>query len=311
MALAMNRYIGNSILPLLISHSRFYNEAENYASLLDASLHTVYRLSKNRMLTKGQREGVSDFLVALTSAMQPAMLLKLLRKLTVDVSKLSEYTTVALRLLTLHYDRCAKYYGSTSGQGAYGTSSDEEKRLTMMLFSNIFDSLSNMDYDPELFGKALPCLIAIGCALPPDYSLSKTSDDDLYGKPTGQPDQAQYNPQPINTGIVNLNNDLNNIVQKFSEHYHDAWASRKLEYGWSYGDSWSDQNKNHPRLKPYNMLNDYEKERYKEPIRESLKALLAIGWTVEHQESDLPSSNRGSIRRQSASHVSLYMNGIV
>lgn len=66
MALAMNRYIGNSILPLLIKHSKFYNEADNYASLLDATLHTVYRLSKNRMLTKGQREAVSDFLVALT-----------------------------------------------------------------------------------------------------------------------------------------------------------------------------------------------------------------------------------------------------
>ena len=101
MALSMNRYIGNSILPVLIKHSRFYNEAENYASLLDATLHTVYRLSKNRMLTKGQREAVSDFLVALTTAMQPAMLLKLLRKLTIDVSKLSEYTTVALRVSRL------------------------------------------------------------------------------------------------------------------------------------------------------------------------------------------------------------------
>jgi ryanodine receptor 2 len=66
MALAMNRYIGNSILPLLIKQSSFYNEADNYANLLDATLHTVYRLSKNRMLTKGQREAVSDFLVALT-----------------------------------------------------------------------------------------------------------------------------------------------------------------------------------------------------------------------------------------------------
>lgn len=99
MALSMNRYIGNSILPLLIKHSKFYNEAENYASLLDATLHTVYRLSKNRMLTKGQREAVSDFLVALTASMQPAMLLKLLRKLTIDVSRLSEYTTVALRVI--------------------------------------------------------------------------------------------------------------------------------------------------------------------------------------------------------------------
>jgi hypothetical protein len=44
----------------------------------------------------------------------------------------------------LHYDRCAKYYGTTSGPGMYGASSDEEKTLTMMLFSNIFESLSKM-----------------------------------------------------------------------------------------------------------------------------------------------------------------------
>uniref|UniRef100_A0A182IRU9 Uncharacterized protein n=1 Tax=Anopheles atroparvus TaxID=41427 RepID=A0A182IRU9_ANOAO len=308
MALSMNRYIGNSILPLLIKHSKFYNEAENYASLLDATLHTVYRMSKNRMLTKGQREAVSDFLVALTSAMHPAMLLKLLRKLTIDVSKLSEYTTVALRLLTLHYERCAKYYGTTGGGQAsqFGASSDEEKRLTMLLFSNIFDSLSNMDYDPELFGKALPCLIAIGCALPPDYSLSKNSDDDLYGKPTGGgPDQPHYNPQPIDTTAVQLTNDLNQIVQKFSEHYHDAWASRKLENGWTYGDQWSDSSKTHPRLKPYNTLGENERERYREPVRESLKALLALNWRIEHSEGDVPLSNRGSMRRQSKPNLEL------
>ncbi|XP_033253281.1 ryanodine receptor-like [Drosophila miranda] len=308
MALAMNRYIGNSILPLLIKHSKFYNEAENYASLLDATLHTVYRLSKNRMLTKGQREAVSDFLVALTSQMQPAMLLKLLRKLTVDVSKLSEYTTVALRLLTLHFDRCAKYYGSTQGQGSYGASSDEEKRLTMLLFSNIFDSLSNMDYDPELFGKALPCLIAIGCALPPDYSLSKNTDEDYYGRQMGAPDQPQYVPHPIDTNSVHLDNDLNSLVQKFSEHYHDAWASRRLEGSWTYGDIRSENDRKHPRLKPYNMLTEYERERYRDPVRECLKGLLAIGWTVEHSEVDVPLNHRGSTRRQSKPQIHDFQN---
>ncbi|XP_041448917.1 ryanodine receptor isoform X10 [Drosophila obscura] len=308
MALAMNRYIGNSILPLLIKHSKFYNEAENYASLLDATLHTVYRLSKNRMLTKGQREAVSDFLVALTSQMQPAMLLKLLRKLTVDVSKLSEYTTVALRLLTLHFDRCAKYYGSTQGQGSYGASSDEEKRLTMLLFSNIFDSLSNMDYDPELFGKALPCLIAIGCALPPDYSLSKNTDEDYYARQMGAPDQPQYVPHPIDTNSVHLDNDLNSLVQKFSEHYHDAWASRRLEGSWTYGDIRSESERKHPRLKPYNMLTEYERERYRDPVRECLKGLLAIGWTVEHSEVDVPLNHRGSTRRQSKPQIHDFQN---
>lgn len=74
---------------------------------------------------------------------------------------------------------------------------------------------------------------------------------------SGGSDNPQYDPQPINTSSVALNNDLNTIVQKFSEHYHDAWASRKIENGWVYGESWSDSQKSHPRLKPYNMLNDY------------------------------------------------------
>lgn len=110
---------------------------------------------------------------------------------------------------------------------------------------------------------------------------------------------------------VVLNNDLNQIVQKFSEHYHDAWASRKLENSWTYGDQWSDVNKTHPRLKPYNMLSDYERERYKEPVRESLKALLAIGWSVEHAEVDVPSTNRSSMRRSSKSQVRNYQRNLL
>lgn len=39
-----------------------------------------------------------------------------------------------------------------------------------------------------------------------------------------------------------------------------------------------------------------EKERYKEPVRESLKALLAIGWTVEHSDVEVASNNRNSTR---------------
>lgn len=66
MALALNRYIGNSILPLLISNCKFFADADNYSNLLDATMHTVYRLSKLKLLTKGQREAVSDFLIALT-----------------------------------------------------------------------------------------------------------------------------------------------------------------------------------------------------------------------------------------------------
>jgi hypothetical protein len=51
--------------------------------------------------------------------------------------------------MTLHYERCNKYYGSGN---SYGVASETEKRLSMMLFYAIFDSLGSKPYDPELFG---------------------------------------------------------------------------------------------------------------------------------------------------------------
>lgn len=65
-ALALNRYIGGSVLPLLTRHSHFFENADHASTLLDSTLNTVYRLSKCRSLTKGQREAVSDFLVSFT-----------------------------------------------------------------------------------------------------------------------------------------------------------------------------------------------------------------------------------------------------
>ena len=56
---------------------------------------------------------------------------------------------------------------------------------------------------------------------------------------------------------VHLDDDIQDLIKKFSEHYHDAWASKKLESGWSYGETWSGEEKLHPRLKPFNMLSDY------------------------------------------------------
>ena len=64
-------------------------------------------------------------------------------------------------MLTEFYERCSKYYGAAGGQGAYGCASEDEKRLTMTLFLSIFESLAQMDYDPELFGKVRTILTSL------------------------------------------------------------------------------------------------------------------------------------------------------
>jgi hypothetical protein len=40
-----------------------------------------------------------------------------------------------------------------------------------------------------------------------------------------------------------------------------------MEAGWTYGDRRDDSQKKHNRLKPYSMLDNFEKETYREPIR--------------------------------------------
>ncbi|CAB4064635.1 RYR2 [Lepeophtheirus salmonis] len=284
MGLALNRYIGNSILPILIKYNRYYADADNYCPLLEATLHTVYRL---------------NYLVTLTKEIPPIMLLKLLRQLTVDLSKLNEYSNVALRMLTLFYERCSKYYGAAGGQGIYGCASDEEKKLTMTLFNSIFDSLSQMEYDPELFSKALPCLTAIGCALPPDYSKSADQGDDIFSKDARSNNLGPYIPVPIDISHIELTNDLNTLVLKFSEHYHDAWAQNKLESGWTFSQTTNQDDKKHSRLKPYNMLDHFEKETYQEPVRNALTALIALNWNIENT-GDFSSSSQGNDRQTSS-----------
>ena len=109
-------------------------------------------------------------------------------------------------------------------------------------------------------------------------------------------------PQPVETSHVNLTPELMNLVQKFSEHYHDAWASRKFDHGWQYGEQW-DYKKTHPRLKPYGMLTERERQLYREPIGDALKALMALGYSIEMTDSGTGTLNRQPSRHDiSASH---------
>ncbi|XP_055878934.1 ryanodine receptor 2-like isoform X5 [Biomphalaria glabrata] len=303
MALALNRYLCTSVLPLLMKHSYFFRESEHASVLLETMLQTCYRLSKCRTLTKGQQEMTSDFLVAFTQELRLPLMTNLLRKLTIDVPALSEHAVVPLRVLTSHYERSGSYYGTGAGRGS--VASEEEKRLTMMLFQGIFDSLAKRAYDPELFSKALPCLSAIGCALSPDYALSHR--DDKWLRQTSVDLDGAYHPKPVDTSRISLNQSLETAVTKYAEHFHDCWAVKKIEQGWQFGNTYDDERKIHPLLKPYHLLDDRTKNRYMNPARESLKAMLAWGWTLEQDQSRF-TSNRESIKRR-ASKANVYEHG--
>ncbi|KAM9380915.1 ryanodine receptor 3 [Phaethornis superciliosus] len=278
-ALALNRYICSAVFPLLKRCAPLFAGTEHHASLVDSMLHTIYRLSKGRSLTKAQRDTIEECLLAICHHLRPSMLQQLLRRLVFDVPLLNEYCKMPLKLLTNHYEQCWKYYCLPSGMGSYGIAAEEELHLTEKLFWGIFDSLSHKKYDPELFRMALPCLSAIAGALPPDYLDIRIKS--TLEKQTSLDPEGNFDPKPVSTTNLVLPEKLEYIVSKYAEHSHDKWAFDKTNSGWKYGVSLDENTKTHPLIRPFKTLNEKEKEIYRWPARESLKTMLAMGWSLE------------------------------
>ncbi|XP_073784038.1 ryanodine receptor 3-like isoform X2 [Danio rerio] len=278
-ALAMNRYIGSAILPLLTRCAPHFCSTEHHAALIDNTLYTIYRLSKGCSLTKAQRDAIEECLLAVCKYLRPSMLQHLLRRLVFDVPLLSEYCKMPLKLLTNHYEQNWKYYCLPSGWGSYGLASEEELLLTKKIFWGIFDSLSQKKYEQDLFKMAMPCLSAIAGALPPDYIDSTLST--TLEKPVSVDTQGNFEPRPINTSNICLPEKLEHIANKYAEHSHEKWAAEKVLLGWKHGENIDEKAKTHPMLRPYKSLTEKEKEVYRWTVRESLKSMLAMGWSLD------------------------------
>ncbi|XP_062457766.1 ryanodine receptor 1-like, partial [Pezoporus occidentalis] len=279
MALALNRYLSQAVLPLLTKCAPLFAGTEHRAGLVDSALHTVYRLSRARALTKAQRDLIDECLMALCRYISPSMLQHLLRRLVFDVPILNEFSKMPLKLLTNHYERCWKYYCLPSGWPNHGVSSEEELHLTRKLFWGIFQSLAHKRFDPELSRLAMPCLCAIAGALPPDYVDASYSS--RTEKKAAVDAEGNFDPKPVETLNVIIPEKLDGFINKYAEFTHEKWAFDKIQNNWSFGEAVDEEAKTHPMLRPYKTFSEKDKEIYRWPIKESLKAMLAWEWTVE------------------------------
>uniref|UniRef100_A0A8W4FKY0 Ryanodine receptor 1 n=1 Tax=Sus scrofa TaxID=9823 RepID=A0A8W4FKY0_PIG len=279
MALALNRYLCLAVLPLITKCAPLFAGTEHRAIMVDSMLHTVYRLSRGRSLTKAQRDVIEECLMALCRYIRPSMLQHLLRRLVFDVPILNEFAKMPLKLLTNHYERCWKYYCLPTGWANFGVTSEEELHLTRKLFWGIFDSLAHKKYDPELYRMAMPCLCAIAGALPPDYVDASYSSK--AEKKATVDAEGNFDPRPVETLNVIIPEKLDSFINKFAEYTHEKWAFDKIQNNWSYGENIDEELKTHPMLRPYKTFSEKDKEIYRWPIKESLKAMIAWEWTIE------------------------------
>ncbi|XP_075692372.1 ryanodine receptor 1 isoform X2 [Rhinoderma darwinii] len=279
MALALNRYLCLAVLPLITKCAPLFAGTEHRAIMVDSMLHTIYRLSRGRSLTKAQRDVIEECLMALCRFLRPSMLQHLLRRLVFDVPILNEFSKMPLKLLTNHYERCWKYYCLPTGWANYGVSSEEELHLTRKLFWGIFESLAHKKFDAELYKITMPCLCAIAGAIPPDYVDASYSSK--TEKKASVDAEGNFDPKPVETLNVIITEKLDGFINKYAEYTHDKWAFEKIQNNWSYGETVDEEAKTHPMLRPYKTFSEKDKEIYRWPIKESLKAMIAWEWMVE------------------------------
>lgn len=105
---------------------------------------------------------------------------------------------------------------------------------------------------------------------------------------------------------VQLTNDIANLIQKFAEHYHDAYCQRKFENDWSYGDVLDEDRKFDPKLKPFHMLTMMEQNDYKQAIDNQIKTILALNWNVELQGDSMAMQKSGYRMEQRCNRIQDY-----
>ena len=90
-----------------------------------------------------------------------------------------------------------------------------------------------------------------------------------------------YNPEPIDTLGVALSPEIAHLCEMLAKNVHENWAKMRLIEGWHYGPDRNDHNKQHPNLVPYDQLPESERQYDRQTAMESIKALLAMGYTVQ------------------------------
>jgi hypothetical protein len=90
-----------------------------------------------------------------------------------------------------------------------------------------------------------------------------------------------YRPQPIDTAHVTIPVPLEGLVERLAVNVHDIWADQRLKDGWKMGPARNDAKKEHPCLRPFDELPEAEKEYDRRVVRETLQAMLALGYRIE------------------------------
>ena len=90
-----------------------------------------------------------------------------------------------------------------------------------------------------------------------------------------------YIPKPVDTAGIELPEEILKLTEVIAENVHENWAAARIREGWVYGPVRNDETKQTPCLVPYEQLPEIEKEYDRNTAFQTLKLLVALGYTIE------------------------------
>ncbi len=85
---------------------------------------------------------------------------------------------------------------------------------------------------------------------------------------------------PIDTAKIKLSDELVNLTERLAANVHQHWMQQRQSEAWQYGEKRDDDRKQSPLLVPYEKLPEAEKEYDRITALETVKSILALGFTI-------------------------------
>lgn len=93
-------------------------------------------------------------------------------------------------------------------------------------------------------------------------------------------DQFVYEPTPIELDDIELTDELLELREAIAENAHEVWAKARIDQGWRYGPTRSDEQKETPDLVPYCNLPEGEKQYDRDMAMQTLKLVRRLGFEI-------------------------------
>lgn len=97
----------------------------------------------------------------------------------------------------------------------------------------------------------------------------------------------KYKPKPINTSKVVLPSVICELSEVLSKNVHEVWSTRKMQEGYTFGDTDNKAAKTHHNLVPYEQLSPEDQVYDRDTALETIKVLIMLGFTIEKKDASL------------------------